>query len=155
MNNMPKFTSSHLKFTIMTKNITFTMIKPEAVQKGFTGSILKKIQDAGFEIIAIKMHQLSRAQAEKFYGVHIGKPFYEFLTEYMSSGPIIAAVLKKENAVSDFRKLVGSTNPEEAAEGTIRKEFAESTKKNAIHGSDSDENALIESSFHFAQTEIF
>jgi nucleoside-diphosphate kinase len=139
----------------MSGNLTFTMIKPEAVQKGFTGSILKKIQESGFEIVALKMHQLSRTQAEKFYEVHVGKPFYDFLTEYMSSGPIIAAVLKKENAVLDFRKLVGSTNPLDAAEGTIRKEFAESTNKNAVHGSDSDENALIERSFHFSQTEIF
>ena len=139
----------------MTGNITFTMIKPEAVQKGFSGAILKKIQEAGFEIVAMKMHQLTLAQAEKFYAVHTGKPFYEFLTQYMSGGPIIAAVLKKENAVLDFRTLVGSTNPDDAAEGTIRKEFAESTKQNAIHGSDSDENAMLESSFHFAQTEIF
>ena len=139
----------------MSGNITFTMIKPEAVQKGYTGAILKKIQDAGFEILALKMHQLTSTQAEKFYEIHKGKPFYEFLTAYMSSGPIIAAVLQKENAVLDFRTLVGKTNPAEAAEGTIRKEFAESTNKNAVHGSDSDENALIESSFHFAQTEIF
>lgn len=138
----------------MSGNLTLTMIKPEAVEKGFTGAILKKIEDNGFTIVAMKMYELSRDQVEQFYAVHHGKPFYEGLCSYMCSGPIIAAVLKKENAVTDFRTLVGKTNPDEAAEGTIRKEFAESGSKNAVHGSDSDENALLEISFHFAQTEL-
>lgn len=135
--------------------LTLTMIKPEAVEKGYTGAILAKIQAAGFEISALKMYQLTRNQAEAFYEVHQGKPFYESLCDYMCSGPIVAAVLKKENAVVDFRTLVGKTNPLEAAEGTIRKEFAESGSKNAVHGSDSDENAALELAFHFAQTELF
>lgn len=139
----------------MSGNLTLTMIKPEAVEKGYTGAILKKIQDAGFEVSAMKMYQLSRKQAESFYEVHKGKPFYEFLCDYMCSGPIVAAVLKKDNAVTDFRTLVGKTNPDEAAEGTIRKEFAESGSKNAVHGSDSDENAQLELAFHFAKTELF
>lgn len=139
----------------MQGNTTLTMIKPEAVEKGFSGAILKKITDAGFKISALKMYQLTHAQAEDFYAVHKGRPFYEFLCNYMCSGPIIAAVLTKENAVVDFRKLVGATNPEEAAEGTIRAEFAESGSKNAVHGSDSDENAALETSFHFAKTELF
>lgn len=134
---------------------TFTMIKPEAVAKGLTGAIIKKIQDAGFTIKALKMHQLSKQQAEGFYEVHKGKPFYDSLTTYMSSGPIVAIILEKTNAVVDFRTLVGSTDPNEAAEGTLRKEFAESKTKNAVHGSDSDENALIESNFHFAFIEQF
>ena len=139
----------------MSGRTTLTMIKPEAVQKGYTGGILKMIQDNGFEIIALKMHQLSKAQAEKFYAVHQGKPFYDFLVNYMSEGPIVAAVLRKDNAVEDVRALIGKTNPEEAAEGTIRKKYAESTNKNAVHGSDSDENAKIEADFHFDATEIF
>jgi nucleoside-diphosphate kinase len=139
----------------MAGNLTFTMIKPEAVANGHTGKIIAKIIDNGYNIKALKMHQFSVYQASKFYEVHKGKPFYDGLVEYMSSGPLVAIALEKENAVVDFRKLIGSTNPEEAAEGTIRKEFAESKTKNAVHGSDSDENALIEIGFHFSSLEIF
>ncbi|NPA43644.1 MAG: nucleoside-diphosphate kinase [Chlorobi bacterium] len=134
---------------------TFTMIKPDAVSKGYTAPILKKIADAGFKITALKMTQMTRSDAEKFYEIHKGKPFFDELVEFMSSGPIVAAVLEKENAVEDFRTLIGSTNPAEAAEGTIRKLYAESVGKNAIHGSDSDENAEKEIAFHFAGREIF
>lgn len=139
----------------MSGNITLTMIKPEAMRKNAAGAILKMIQDAGFEIIALKMKQLSKADAEEFYGVHKDKGFYEELIEFMTSGPIIAAVLKKENAVEDFRKLLGSTNPEAAQEGTIRKAYATNLTQNAAHGSDSDENAQIETKFHFSAAEIF
>lgn len=139
----------------MAGNLTFTMIKPEAVANGHTGKIIAKIIENGYNIKALKMHQFSVYQASKFYEVHKGKPFYDGLVEYMSSGPLVAIALEKENAVVDFRKLIGSTNPEEAAEGTIRKEFAESKTKNAVHGSDSDENALIEIGFHFSSLEIF
>ena len=139
----------------MKGNRTFTMIKPDAVSKGYTAEILKKISDAGFKIIALKMTQMSRRDAELFYAVHKERPFFNELVEFMSSGPIVAAVLEKENAVEDFRTLIGSTNPAEAAEGTIRKLYAESVGKNAIHGSDSDENAAIEIAFHFAGREIF
>ncbi|MFT6747622.1 MAG: nucleoside-diphosphate kinase [Glaciecola sp.] len=145
---------AHIKNYKMSGKLTLTMIKPEAVEKGYTGAILNKIEDAGFEISAMKMYRLTRAQVESFYAEHFGKPFYEGLCDYMCSGPIVAAVLKKENAVADFRTLVGKTNPAEAAEGTIRKEFAESGSKNAVHGSDSDESAMKEIGFHFAQTEL-
>jgi nucleoside-diphosphate kinase len=146
---------AHFKKYEMSGILTLTMIKPEAVNKGYTGAILKKIQDAGFEISAMKMYKLTRLQVESFYAEHLGKTFYEGLCDYMCSGPIVAAVLKKENAVLDFRTLVGKTDPKDAAEGTIRKEFAESGSKNAVHGSDSDESAQKELSFHFAQTELF
>lgn len=139
----------------MKGNITFTMIKPEAVEKNFTGDILSMITSAGFRIKALKMTRLSRELAGKFYEVHKERPFYADLVEYMSSGPVVAAILEKENAVEDFRKLIGSTDPAEAAEGTIRKKFAESKAKNAIHGSDSDENARIEASFFFSAFEQF
>ena len=132
---------------------TFTMIKPDAVSKNFTGAILQKITDAGFAIKAMKMVKLTRDEACAFYEVHKGKPFYDGLTEFMSSGPIVAAILCKENAVDDFRKLIGATDPAEAAEGTIRKLFAESKSRNAVHGSDSDENAIIESDFFFSKIE--
>ena len=136
-------------------NITFTMIKPEAVEAGNSGAILKRIEDKGFRIVALKKVHLSEEKAGKFYEVHKERPFYRELVEYMSGGPIIAAILEKENAVSDFRNLIGSTNPEEAEEGTIRKEFATSLAMNAIHGSDSDENAQIEADFHFSIQERF
>lgn len=139
----------------MSGHRTFTMIKPEAVEKGYTGAILERIEKAGFNILALKKTQLSKAEAGKFYEVHQERPFYGELVEYMSSGPIVAAILEKSNAVLDFRALIGSTDPTEAAEGTIRKEFAESKAKNAVHGSDSDENAAIEGSFFFAGREIF
>jgi nucleoside-diphosphate kinase len=131
------------------------MIKPDAVKNGHIGAILDKINAAGFKIVAMKYTHLSKKDAEGFYAVHSERPFYGELVEFMSSGPIVAAVLEKENAVDDFRVLIGSTNPEEAAEGTIRKLYATSIGENAVHGSDSDENAAIESDFHFSQREIY
>lgn len=136
-------------------DITFTMIKPDAVQDGHIGAILSKITEAGFKIKALQLTQLTVDDAKKFYAVHSERPFFRELVEFMSSGPIVAAVLEKENAVEDFRKLIGATNPAEAAEGTIRKLFARSVGENAVHGSDSDENALIEAQFHFSGREIF
>ena len=135
--------------------ITFTMIKPEAVQENNIGAILKIIEENGFRIVAMKKIELSPERAGKFYEVHKERPFYGELVEYMSSGPIVAAVLEKENAVTDFRTLIGATDPNEAREGTIRKLFAESKSKNAIHGSDSDENAKIEADFYFSSEELF
>jgi len=136
-------------------NITFTMIKPDAVKSGYIGAILNKITENNFKIKALKLTQLTVADAKKFYEVHSERPFYGELVEFMSSGPIVAAILEKENAVEDFRILIGATNPEQAAEGTIRKLFAKSMGENAVHGSDSDENALIEAQFHFSGREIF
>ena len=136
-------------------NITFTMIKPEAVEAGNSGAILNKIEAAGFRIVAMKKVHLSEERAGSFYEVHKERPFYGELVEYMCGGPIIAAILEKENAVLDFRTLIGATNPSEADEGTIRAEFAESLAKNAVHGSDSDENASIEADFHFSASERF
>ena len=135
------------------RNITFTMIKPEAVEAGNTGAILNRMEEAGFRILALKKVHLTAERAGLFYEVHKERPFYGELVEYMSGGPIIAAILEKENAVADFRTLIGSTNPEEADEGTIRKEFATSLAMNAVHGSDSDENANIEANFHFSEEE--
>ena len=137
----------------MATNRTFTMIKPDAFSAGNSGAILKMIEEAGFKIVAMKATQLTPALAGKFYEVHSERPFYADLCAYMSSGPIIAAILEKENAVEDFRKLIGATNPADAAEGTIRKIFAKSIEANAVHGSDSDENAAIEGAFYFSQTE--
>jgi len=136
-------------------NLTFTMIKPEAVEAGNTGAILNKIESSGFRIVAMKKVSLSKDRAGEFYEVHKERPFYSELVDYMSSGPIIAAILEKDNAVADFRTLIGATNPADAAEGTIRAEFAESLAKNAVHGSDSDENANIEADFHFSAEERF
>ena len=136
-------------------NRTLIMVKPEAVQAGNTGAILKMIEENGFKIVALKKVQLNIERAGIFYEVHKERSFYGELVEYMSSGPIVAAILEKENAVADFRALIGATNPTEADEGTIRKLFAESKSKNAIHGSDSDENAQIESDFHFSSSELF
>lgn len=136
-------------------NITFTMIKPDAVKAGHIGAILNQITEAGFRIKAMKLTQLTVADAQKFYEIHAERPFYGELVEFMSSGPIVAAILEKDNAVEDFRKLIGATNPAEAAEGTIRKKFAKSLGENAIHGADSDENAIIEGNFHFAGREQF
>ncbi len=136
-------------------NITLTMVKPTAYKKGYAANILAKITDAGFRIQAMKTLRLSKAQAEKFYEVHIERPFYGELTEFMSSGPIVAAVLEKNNAVEDYRKLIGATNPKDAEEGTIRKLYASNIQENAVHGSDSDENAEIEASFFFAKNERF
>jgi|TARA_Y100000385_G_scaffold10186_1_gene10523 nucleoside-diphosphate kinase len=144
-----------LNYNTMATNRTFTMIKPEAVEKGLTGAILNKIAEGGFRIVALKKTQLSIAEAGKFYEVHAERPFYGELVAYMSSGPIVAAILEKDNAVADFRTLIGATDPSEAAPGTLRAEFAESKAKNAVHGSDSDDNAEIESNYHFAGREMF
>ena len=134
----------------MDNNKTFTMIKPDAIENGYAGLILAKIEKAGFKITAMKMTQLSAEDAESFYEIHKGKPFFKDLINYMTSGPIIAAILEKDNAVLDFRELIGNTNPQEAKEGTIRQMYAESIDANAIHGSDSDSNAKIEGEFHFS-----
>lgn len=139
----------------MATNRTFTMIKPDAVGDGNSGAILKMIEEAGFKIIAMKYTRLTPELAGKFYEVHKERPFYGELCEYMSSGPIFAAILEKDNAVADFRTLIGATNPEEAAEGTIRKLYAKSIGANAVHGSDSDENAAIEGNFYFSALERF
>ncbi|WP_116105420.1 nucleoside-diphosphate kinase [Lewinella sp. IMCC34191] len=139
----------------MATNRTFTMIKPDAVRNGHIGAILEQINGAGFKIVAMKYTQLSKEKAGEFYAVHRGRPFYDELVDFMSSGPIVAAILEKGNAVADFRKLIGATNPDEADAGTIRAKYATSIGENAVHGSDSDENAEIEGSFHFAGTEVF
>ena len=148
------FVISRPKTRIIMSNRTFTMIKPDAVQNGHIGAILEKINGAGFRIVALKLTQLSRNDAGQFYAVHAERPFYGELVEYMTSGPIVAAILEKDNAVADFRTLIGATNPAEAAEGTIRKLYAQSIAANAIHGSDSDENAKIEIDFFFNEDEI-
>lgn len=135
----------------MATNKTFTMIKPDAVENGHIGAILEKINSSGFTIKAMEMKQLSRRDAEEFYAIHKERPFFGELVEYMTSGPIVAAILEKDNAVADFRTLIGATNPDEAAEGTIRKLYATSIAANAVHGSDSDENAAIEGNFFFNQ----
>ena len=139
----------------MSGNRTFTMIKPDAVKAGHIGAILNQICEAGFKIVAMKYTKLSEAQAGKFYEVHSERPFYGELVEFMSRGPIVAAILEKENAVEAFRKLIGATNPAQAEEGTIRKRFAKSIGENAVHGSDSDENAAIEGNFFFSSLERF
>lgn len=136
-------------------NLTFTMIKPDAVKAGHIGAILDKITGAGFRIRAMKYTRLTAEQAGRFYAVHEGRPFYEELVNFMSSGPIVAAILEKDDAVAAFRTLIGATNPAEAAEGTIRKLYATSIGENAVHGSDSDENAQIEGNFFFSQLERF
>lgn len=137
------------------ETITLTMIKPDAVAAGHTGVILGKIAAAGFKFKALKMTQLTVDDAQQFYAVHKGKPFYDALIEFMISGPIVAAVLEKENAVSDFRTLIGATDPVNAVEGTIRHLYASSARQNAIHGSDSNENAHIEAAFHFSEREMY
>ena len=139
----------------MTGNITFTMLKPDAVEANSIGPILAMINKAGFKILAMKYMSLTKKQAGQFYAVHKERPFYGELVEYMSSGPIVAAILSKENAVLDYRQLIGATDPSKADEGTIRKLFAKSIAANAVHGSDSDENANIESNFFFSQLERF
>lgn len=131
------------------------MIKPDAVKNGHIGAILEKITSAGFKIVAMKYTQLSKRDAQEFYAIHKERPFYGELVEFMTSGPIVSAILEKENAVEDFRALIGATNPAEAAEGTIRKLFATNIAENAVHGSDSDENAGIEGAFHFSGREIY
>lgn len=139
----------------MSGNITLTMIKPDAVRKNAIGGILHMINEAGFRIVAMKYTQLSKEKAGEFYAVHKERPFYGELVAFMSSGPIVAAILEKENAVEDFRKLIGATDPSKAEEGTIRKKYASSIGENAVHGSDSDENAIIEGDFHFSKVERF
>ncbi|MBO3699387.1 nucleoside-diphosphate kinase [Roseivirga sp. E12] len=139
----------------MATNRTFTMIKPDAVADGNIGGIIKMIEEAGFKIIAMKYTRLTTELAGKFYEVHKERPFYGELVDYMSSGPIVAAILEKDNAVEDFRTLIGATNPADAAEGTIRKIYAKSIGENAVHGSDSDENAAIEGNFYFSMGERF
>jgi len=139
----------------MSGNITFTIIKPFAVSDGHIGPILNKIHTAGFKISAMRMLWLTKGEASRFYEVHKERPFYSDLVEFMTSGPIVVAVLKKENAVEDYRKLIGATDPEKAEEGTIRKEFARSMRENAVHGSDSDENAAFEGSFFFSGLQRF
>lgn len=136
-------------------NTTLMMIKPDAIENGHIGNILEKVTSAGFSIKALKLTQLTVNDAESFYRVHKERPFFGELVNFMTRGPIVAAILEKENAVSDFRTLIGSTNPAEAAEGTLRKLYATSMGENAVHGSDSDENAALEASFHFSQTERF
>lgn len=133
---------------------TFTMLKPDALEANNTGKILDMIIEAGFTIKAMKLTRLTYVEAKEFYVVHAERPFYGELVEYMTSGPIVAAILEKENAVEDFRRLIGATDPAEAADGTIRRKYAESKAKNAVHGSDSDENAAIECNFHFSGREI-
>ena len=134
---------------------TFTIIKPQAVANGYIGPILNKISEAGFKIAALKMLHLTRGEAQRFYEVHLGRPFYDDLVEFMISGPIVVAVLEKQNAVVEYRKLIGSTDPDKAEAGTIRKMYAESMRANAVHGSDSDENAELEATFFFPSSERF
>lgn len=139
----------------MAVNRTFTMIKPDAVASGHIGAILHKINEAGFRIVALKLTRLTLDAAGRFYEVHKNRPFYGELVAFMSSGPIVAAILEKENAVDDFRTLIGATDPAKAAPGTLRALYARNVGENAVHGSDSDENAAIESAFHFAGTELY
>lgn len=139
----------------MAGNITFSMIKPNSVQLGHIGGILAQISDAGFRIVALKMTKLGVTQAQAFYGVHAERPFFKDLVQFMQSGPVVAMVLEKENAVEEYRKLIGSTDPAQAAEGTIRKKFGVDKQGNAVHGSDSDENAAIESNFFFSFRDRF
>jgi len=147
------FFFNFVKKIIMT-NRTFTMIKPDAVENGHIGAILEKINSAGFKIIAMKLTELSLDKAQNFYKEHSERPFFNELVTFMSRGAIVAAILEKDNAVEDFRELIGSTNPSEAKQGSIRNLFATSMGENAVHGSDSDENAMIEGAFHFSNEEI-
>ena len=139
----------------MKTNRTFTMLKPDSIEDGYMLPILNKISESGFKIIALKYKKMNREEAQEFYTIHSEKPFFNDLINFITRGPIVAAVLEKDNAVEDFRKLIGSTDPNEAEEGTIRKSFARSKGENAVHGSDSDENANVEISFHFDKAEIF
>jgi nucleoside-diphosphate kinase len=155
-----KFTTNDLNVfirfakKIYMSNTTFIMIKPDAVERGLIGNILKDINDAGFKIKALKLTRLSLDEAKTFYSVHSERPFFDELTKFMSRSPIVAAVLEKENAVSEFRNLIGDTDPSTAKEGTIRNKYAISKGENSVHGSDSDENANIEAKFHFSGREI-
>ena len=139
----------------MATNRTFTMLKPDSIEKGNIGAILEKISSAGFRIVAMKMTHMTTQDAKTFYEVHNKRPFFGELVEYMTRGPVVAAILEKDNAVEDFRALIGATNPADAADGTIRKLYAASMGENAVHGSDSDENAAIEGYFHFSGREQF
>ena len=139
----------------MNSNRTFTMLKPDSIEQGYMLPILNMIKEAGFNIIALKYKKMTKEEAEEFYSIHSDKPFFRDLVQFMTRGPIVAAALEKNNAVDDFRKLIGSTDPAEAEDGTIRKKYAKSKGENAVHGSDSDENASIEISFHFSDSEIF
>ncbi len=139
----------------MISNKTFTMLKPDSIEQGFMLPILNMIQEAGFKIIALKYKKMTKSEAEEFYSIHSDKPFFKDLIKFMTRGPIVAAALEKNNAVEDFRNLIGSTDPVYALEGTIRKKFAKSKGENAVHGSDSNENAAIEINFHFKESEIF
>ncbi len=139
----------------MATNRTFTMIKPDGVENGHVGAIIEKITASGFRIVAMKLTQMTKADAEAFYAVHNERPFFGELVAFMTRGPIVAAILEKDNAVADFRTLIGATNPADAAEGTIRALYATSMGENAVHGSDSDENAAIEGAFHFSGREMF
>tara|TARA_E500000075_G_scaffold115232_1_gene111878 strand:+ start:63 stop:485 length:423 start_codon:yes stop_codon:yes gene_type:complete len=139
----------------MISNRTFTMLKPDSIEQGYMLPILNMIEEAGFKIIALKYKKMTKKEAEEFYSIHSDKPFFKDLIQFMTRGPIVAAALEKDNAVDDFRKLIGSTDPAEADEGTIRKRYAKSKGENAVHGSDSDVNAVIEISFHFSDSEIF
>ncbi len=137
----------------MSANITFSMIKPDAVRNNYIGKILTQMTEAGFMIKAMKLTELTVSQARAFYEVHKERPFYNDLVEFMTSGPVVALLLEKDNAIEDFRTLIGSTDPSKADKGTIRKRYAESIQNNAVHGSDSDENAVIESDFFFSRLE--
>ena len=139
----------------MNSNRTFTMLKPDSIEQGYMLPILNMIKEAGFKIIALKYKKMTKEEAEQFYSIHSDKPFFNDLIQFMTRGPIVAAALEKNNAVDDFRKLIGSTDPSEAETGTIRKIYAKSKGENAVHGSDSDDNAAIEISFHFSDEEIF
>lgn len=139
----------------MRTNRTFTMIKPNAVESGHTGAIIQQIIDGGFKILAMKYTQLSQKEAAKFYEIHQEKPFFETLVAFMTRSPIVAIVLEKENAVEDFRKFIGATNPEVAEKGTIRQKYGKNLTENAIHGADSNENAQKEAAFYFSEREIF
>lgn len=139
----------------MAGNYTFTIIKPCAVKSGYIGAILADIQKGGFKITAMKYVQMTQAQAESFYGIHKERPFFGDLVRFMTSGPIVVAVLEHNNAVESYRKLIGATNPANAEEGTIRRKYAKNVQENAVHGSDSDENASIESNFFFSQCERY
>jgi len=143
------------KMHAMTGNFTFTIIKPNAVQAGYTGNILKDIIDGGFSIVAMKLTRMTECEAKTFYAVHKDRPFFGELVEFLTSGPIVVAIVCKENAVADFRTLIGKTNPAEAAEGTLRKKYGESLNHNAVHGSDSDENAELEASHFFSGFERY
>lgn len=135
----------------MAGNRTFTMIKPDAVSKGYIGAILHRINEAGFRIVSMELTRLSVAEASEFYAIHKERPFFNDLVGFMTSGPIVAAILEKDNAVADFRNLIGATDPKKADAGTIRADFADSIEANAVHGSDSDENAVIEGGFFFGR----